>query len=275
MPSVNFAIFFIVLSAIDVVLSKAVKIEYNVDDPLRHNEKNLDFNCTFNGITDDDIKEVLWYVNGKKIEEKDGRIYKISKHETYSQFIIKHPKISEDAGNVTCQIQTKTGNTLSDIVTVSSEPHVEFEEERSKNLVQGDPLTLKCKVSGSPAPTRIYWRSPKEQILNSDVDSRVTLKDSNATLKIKDIDFEDKGTYTCFASNSHGEYNATITVRVKDKLAALWPFLGICAEVFILCSIILIYERSRKKKDTENTVDDEAGDKLTNSNDNQVRQRRS
>lgn len=40
-------------------------------------------------------------------------------------------------------------------------------------------------------------------------------------------------------------------LRVKDKLAALWPFLGICAEVFILCTIILIYEKRRNKTDLD------------------------
>ena len=35
---------------------------------------------------------------------------------------------------------------------------------------------------------------------------------------------------------------------VADKLAALWPFLGIVAEVIILCAIILCYEKSRSKK---------------------------
>ena len=40
-------------------------------------------------------------------------------------------------------------------------------------------------------------------------------------------------------------------VRIKGKLAALWPFLGICAEVFILCAIILIYEKRRNKTDLD------------------------
>jgi hypothetical protein len=33
----------------------------------------------------------------------------------------------------------------------------------------------------------------------------------------------------------------------SDKLAALWPFLGIVAEVVILCTIIFIYEKKRNK----------------------------
>lgn len=48
-------------------------------------------------------------------------------------------------------------------------------------------------------------------------------------------------------------------VRVKDKLAALWPFLGICAEVFVLCAIILIYEK-RRNKESDNDSDTDQGD---------------
>ena len=43
-----------------------------------------------------------------------------------------------------------------------------------------------------------------------------------------------------------------------DKLAALWPFLGICAEVIILCAIILFYERMRAKKMHDEDMEDEA-----------------
>jgi hypothetical protein len=35
---------------------------------------------------------------------------------------------------------------------------------------------------------------------------------------------------------------------ISDKLAALWPFLGIVAEVIVLCVIILVYEKRRSKK---------------------------
>ena len=44
------------------------------------------------------------------------------------------------------------------------------------------------------------------------------------------------------------------------KYAALWPFLGICAEVFVLCAIILIYEKRRNKTDLDESDTDQSPD---------------
>lgn len=45
-----------------------------------------------------------------------------------------------------------------------------------------------------------------------------------------------------------------------DKYAPLWPFLGICAEVFILCAIIFIYEKKRNKSELEESDTDQSPD---------------
>lgn len=42
---------------------------------------------------------------------------------------------------------------------------------------------------------------------------------------------------------------------VLGKLAALWPFLGIIAEVIVLVAVIFIYEKRRAKKEQEETED--------------------
>ena len=76
-------------------------------------------------------------------------------------------------------------------------------------------------------------------------------------LKISNVALTDHGTYYCNGTNDVMQLagldpaQSDGLVRVKGKLAALWPFLGICAEVFILCAIILIYEKRRNKTDLD------------------------
>lgn len=68
----------------------------------------------------------------------------------------------------------------------------------------------------------------------------------------------DRGTYFCIVENPFEQIvKVEGLLHVKDKLAALWPFLGICAEVFILCAIILIYEKRRNKTEQEDSDTDQ------------------
>ena len=53
-----------------------------------------------------------------------------------------------------------------------------------------------------------------------------------------------------------------VLLFISGKYAALWPFLGICAEVIILCVIIFIYERRRAAKLAKEDAKEEENDKL-------------
>lgn len=71
--------------------------------------------------------------------------------------------------------------------------------------------------------------------------------DTRSELHILNLDADtDGGKYSCSASNSEGEAWDVVTLRVRKHLAALWPFLGIVAEVLVLVTIIFIYEKRRK-----------------------------
>lgn len=187
-----------------------------------------------------------------------------------------------DIGPYTCSAKLTWGGvgnpsseTVSTMVPLNGAPKI-GKMDTSKNVVQEDDLEIKCDVTGYPYPS-VTWKkdgqplTPNKRITLSSADGKYT----NAILNINNLEFEDKGEYTCNATNSvyPGGKTATIVIRVKDKLAALWPFLGIVAEVIVLCVIIFIYEKKRSRE-----MEDEAdgGDEVVNSDDHKgkdVRQR--
>ncbi|XP_025077006.1 neuroplastin-like [Pomacea canaliculata] len=158
----------------------------------------------------------------------------------------------EDAGLYFCTFQTQAGQQVKIPVAFYAKPMV-LPFEKSKNLVQEERLEIRCKALGYPQPT-IYWFKEDVPIPPDDKESRFTLSDvdgfPNARLEIASVNFDDAGNYMCLANStkfSDMNANQTIHIRVKDKLAALWPFLGIVAEVVVLCTIIFIYEKKRNK----------------------------
>lgn len=215
-----------------------------------------------------------WYRDSERIVADPAK-YEINTNNGTLTVIKSMP---EDVGEYVCVVNLHNDQSFNQTVNLFSIPYVHH-FEKSKNLVQGDPLVLECEVEGNPMPA-IAWF--KDNLPLDVTDERLTFspnKDNvdNGTLRLENLDFDDRAEYMCVATNRYDSSNSTILVRVKDKLAALWPFLGICAEVAILVIIIFIYERRRSKKLEELDAKEEA-DHLTNSHSNkggdEVRQRK-
>lgn len=191
--------------------------------------------------------------------EKDGVNITVPKDERITiednKLVIKEPK-NEDVGNYSCRIFKHSAQTGERTIIVIAKPHVVMLKDVT--VVEGEKLTLECVVRGTPPPN-ISWTFGNETYYSGQ--GRVILKPQgnvpNALFVIEEATMEDRGLYSCSATNANNfTDSATVYVRVKDKLAALWPFLGICAEVFVLCAIILIYEKKRNKTELEESDTD-------------------
>lgn len=91
---------------------------------------------------------------------------------------------------------------------------------------------------------------------NQQEQSVIIEKVDNYTKKliIEQVRPEHRAYYVCMADNGVTERSRRIIlIRVKDKLIALWPFLGIIAELFILFTIIHIWETQRAYKELNST----------------------
>nr|XP_028695310.1 basigin isoform X1 [Macaca mulatta] len=133
----------------------------------------------------------------------------------------------------------------------------------SEHVSEGETAVLACKSESLPPVTTWVWykiTDSGDQVIVNGSQGRffVSSSQGRSELRIENLNMEaDPGKYACNGTSSEGTDQATVTLRVRSHLAALWPFLGIVAEVLVLVTIIFIYEKRRKPEDVLD--DDDAG----------------
>ncbi len=139
-------------------------------------------------------------------------------------------------------------------------------EKASQTVTEGGQVELKCTVlHGHQNSVKLEWSWKKNEtdLVENEKFSITGTSENSTVLTIKKVDNDDKGDYVCTLETEFGKAQQTIQVRVKDALAALWPFLAIIAEVVILCVIILVYEKKcAKKPSSQNDEDNEQAQNL-------------
>ncbi|XP_055389744.1 neuroplastin [Condylostylus longicornis] len=205
--------------------------------------------------TNGDSSDLTWEKDGIEVSKVDSIKDRFRIIAAENKFIIERTN-ENDNGTYTCSANGERKN-----ITVVA--NVVVRVPSNVNVVEGEKLTIHCTAVGTDA--KIVWQNGNSTITNT-TDKFIVQDDEtgveNAILMIDNVSLEDAGEYKCIAKNAATESGIkreatdTSMVRVKGKLAALWPFLGICAEVFVLCAIILIYEKRRNKTELEESDTD-------------------
>ncbi|KAM8940462.1 microfibrillar-associated protein 3-like [Pelodytes ibericus] len=77
---------------------------------------------------------------------------------------------------------------------------------------EGSSVAIHCNVDGHPGP-HFQWFNSNGHLLKEENVEKWWIMDSGL-LNITSVSFEDRGKYTCVATNSHGTVNNTVTLRV-------------------------------------------------------------
>nr|XP_032828328.1 contactin-2-like isoform X2 [Petromyzon marinus] len=150
-----------------------------------------------------------WLRNGILLESK-GRIL-VSRDDGRLKITSVH---MGDEGMYQCVASNEHGEIYSSaqLRVLAFAPEFNHSHPTVVQAVRGGSVNIACALHAAPRPS-ISWGRGTESLPNS---SKMTILE-NGSLAIRDLERSDHGSYTCFAMNSLGKANATVTLQVKDR----------------------------------------------------------
>ncbi|XP_020661176.2 microfibrillar-associated protein 3-like [Pogona vitticeps] len=123
---------------------------------------------------------------------------------------------------------------------------------------EGYSALIDCNIQGNPGP-EYKWYNSNGHLVKDNGDRGKWILD-NGQLNITSVSFEDRGKYTCVASNIYGQVNNTVTLRVVFTSGDMGVYYMIVCLVAFTIVLILNITRlcmmSSHLKKTEKAIND-------------------
>ena len=83
----------------------------------------------------------------------------------------------------------------------------------TKTVIEGEKISLKCNVRGSPLPI-VAWSQNEITLKNSITHQKASQLIVSSSFTVESATFHENGTYECIAQNRHGiiKHKASVTV---------------------------------------------------------------
>nr|XP_055067118.1 B-cell receptor CD22-like [Misgurnus anguillicaudatus] len=174
----------------------------------------------------------IWFKNGRllpKATEQTLRFSSVSR---------------EDFGNYSCGLKNSdTTSTTETLLDVRYRPHnVQIINFPSKEIEEGDSVTLNCKSNANPALTNYTWFKIS--------DTNTSYIGYGSKYSLKTVSQKDAGRYLCVAVNDVGSQNSSV-IELKVKEHSRLDFLLIATTVLLLgiaVTLIIFCIMKRRKQ---------------------------
>lgn len=212
--------------------------ESNISTSIRDEGSRTRLTCTLNS-SDTHVLGHRW-MKGDRVLQEDSVPDLTTEYEVDPE---------ERSGQYSCTFLSEpAGRTAR--VNVNGPPKVEAMAS-SVLGIEGERAVLVCKSESFPPVTEWTWYKITEasnQVLNNKSENTFVVSLGTKTeLHKQELDLKaDAGEYACYGTNTEGVGHALITLSLRSRLAALWPFLGILTEVVVMVIVIFAFEKCQK-----------------------------